>query len=122
VLWKDCPPQRRVGIVKLLVETGKVDLNIKDEKDQRTALSWAAGNGFDEVVKLLLETRKIDINAKDRNDRTPLSWAAANGHDKVVKVILATREADVDGKDDHNFTPLLRALCGKVSSPYKRLT
>jgi ankyrin repeat domain-containing protein 50 len=41
------------AVVKLLLETGKVDVDSKDEDYGRTPLSWAAENGHEAVVKLL---------------------------------------------------------------------
>jgi ankyrin repeat protein len=69
----------------LLLETGKVDVDSKDENGE-TPLSWAAYNGHEAVVKLLLETGKVDVDLKDRVGKTPLSWAAQNGHEAVVKL------------------------------------
>jgi hypothetical protein len=43
------------AVVKLLLETGKVDVDSKD-KYGRTPLSWAAENGHEAVVKLLCYT------------------------------------------------------------------
>jgi ankyrin repeat protein len=63
-------------VVKLLLETGKVDVDSKDNNYGRTPLSWAAENGHEAVVKLLLETGKVDVDSKDNYGRTPLSWAA----------------------------------------------
>jgi ankyrin repeat protein len=40
------------AVVKLLLETGKVDVNSKDMNGQ-TPLSWAAEGGHEAVVKLL---------------------------------------------------------------------
>lgn len=40
------------AVVKLLLETGKVNINSKS-KDGRTPLSWAAENGHEAIVKLL---------------------------------------------------------------------
>ncbi|KAF2688350.1 ankyrin, partial [Lentithecium fluviatile CBS 122367] len=59
------------AVVKLLLETGKVDINFKHLHGQ-TLLSWAAQNGNDAVVKLLLETGKVEVDSKDQNGRTPL--------------------------------------------------
>ena len=52
------------AVVKLLLETGKVDVDSKDQYG-RTPLSWAAENGHEAVVKLLLETGKVDADSKD---------------------------------------------------------
>ncbi|RYP80206.1 hypothetical protein DL770_006337 [Monosporascus sp. CRB-9-2] len=78
---------RHKAVVKLLLETGKVDIDFKD-KNGRTPLSWAAGDGHEAVVKLLLETGKADVYSKDKNGRTPLSWAAEGGHLAVVERLL----------------------------------
>jgi ankyrin repeat protein len=63
-------------VVKLLLETGKVNADSKDSGYDRTPLSWAARNGHAAVVKLLLETGKVDVDSNSGFDRTPLSWAA----------------------------------------------
>src|SRR5262249_22558006 len=42
------------AVVKLLLETGKVDVDSKDGRFGLTPLSWAARNGHEAVVKLLL--------------------------------------------------------------------
>jgi ankyrin repeat protein len=60
----------------------------KDTEYGRTPLSWAAGQGHEEVVKLLLQTGKVDVDSKDTEyGRTPLSWAAEEGHEEVVKLL-----------------------------------
>ncbi|KAF7181194.1 hypothetical protein CNMCM7691_000323 [Aspergillus felis] len=74
--------------VKLLLETGKVDVDSMDSEYGRTPLSWAAQNGREAVVKLLLETGKADVNSKDKSGRTPLSWAAQNGANRAWTVRL----------------------------------
>jgi ankyrin repeat protein len=44
------------GVVKLLLGTETVDVNLKDTRLGRAPLLWAAMNGHDTVVKLLLAT------------------------------------------------------------------
>jgi len=95
----------REAIVKLLLETGKVDVDSKDSSS-RTPLSWAAQNGHEAIVKLLLETGKADVDSKDSSSRTPLSWAAQNGHEAIVRLLLETGKVDVDSKDWSDQTPL----------------
>jgi hypothetical protein len=46
--------------VKLLLDTGKVDADSKDNKNGRTPLWYAAANGHEAIVKLLLDTGKVD--------------------------------------------------------------
>ncbi|KAL6409867.1 Ankyrin repeat protein [Ilyonectria robusta] len=94
------------GIVRVLLATGKVDVEAKDTWYSRTPLSWAAHNGHEGIVKLLLATAKVDVDTKDRDRRTPLSWAAEKGHEGIVKLLLATGKVNVDAKDRKCQTPL----------------
>jgi hypothetical protein len=87
------------AVVKLLLETGKVEVDSKDNEYGQTPLSWAAENGYEAVVKLLLKTGKVEVDSKSGFGRTPLSWAAANGHEAVVKLLLETGKVEVDSKE-----------------------
>jgi ankyrin repeat domain-containing protein 50 len=69
----------------MLLETGNVEVDLKDKYDQ-TPLLLAAERGHGAMVKLLLEMGKIDINSKDDSSYTPLTLAAARGHEAVVKL------------------------------------
>jgi ankyrin repeat protein len=73
-------------MVKLLLSTGNVDVDSKDNSGQ-TPLSWAAKRGNKAVVKLLLATGDVDIDLKDNSGQTPLSWAAERGHKAIVKLL-----------------------------------
>jgi ankyrin repeat protein len=55
-------------LVKLLLWTGKVNVNSKDN-DGRTPLSIAAYNGHEAVVKLLLDTGKVGVDSKGNRHR-----------------------------------------------------
>ena len=83
-------PRYVQAAVKLLLSTGKIDVDARDNYG-RTPLLRAASNGHEAVVKLLLGTGKVDVDAKDKYGRTPLSWAAANGHDAVVEVLRSVK-------------------------------
>jgi ankyrin repeat protein len=50
---------RHEAIVKLLLNAGQVDVDLKDS-DGQTLSSWAVGNGHEAIVKLLLDTGKED--------------------------------------------------------------
>jgi ankyrin repeat protein len=73
------------AVVKLLLETGKADVDSKRRIGQ--TLLYAAGNGHEVVAKLLLETGRVDVNSEDSSGQTPLSYAARNGHKAVVKLL-----------------------------------
>jgi ankyrin repeat protein len=106
------------AVIKLLLETGKIDLELKD-RNGRTPLSCAVERGsvaivqlllaegaktgvalltsavekgHEAVIKLLLETGKIDLELKDGNGRTPLSCAMERGSVAIVQLLL-TKEA-----------------------------
>ncbi|KAL8310332.1 hypothetical protein RB597_010257 [Gaeumannomyces tritici] len=57
------------------------------DKDGRTALSRAAGEGYEAVVQLLLNTGQVEVDVKDNDGRTPLSWAALYGRKAVVQLL-----------------------------------
>jgi ankyrin repeat protein len=72
--------------VKLLLDTGKVDVNTKDE-DGSTPLSWAAGQGHEAVVRLLLDN-DADISIENRSGWTALQLAALKSHGGVEQLLV----------------------------------
>jgi hypothetical protein len=76
------------AVVKLLVDTGKVDINLKDIVGG-TPLSLAVMAGHEAVVKLLLKA-KADIKSEDDTGRTPLLWAIELKHESIVKLLQST--------------------------------
>ena len=75
-----------------------------------TPLSWAAGNGYNDIVSLLLAKDGVDLDLKDSQyGWTPLLWAADRDHKVTVKLLLQTGKVEVDAKDDDGYTPLWRA-------------
>ncbi|KAN0075704.1 hypothetical protein V8E54_006974 [Elaphomyces granulatus] len=112
------------AVVKHLLELDSIiDLNSKDDTYERSAISWAAGNGFDVVVKLLTKginrrlkgiklpfRKKAQVDSVDRYDRTPLVYAVWNGHVAVVKRLLKAG-ARIDMADDIGGTALSYAVC-----------
>ncbi|EGZ68549.1 ankyrin, partial [Neurospora tetrasperma FGSC 2509] len=77
------------AVVKLLLDTGKVNADAKDGAT-RIALHIAAENGQEGVVKLLLDTGKVDPDPKDKNGQTALYMAIEKGHKAVIKLLLDT--------------------------------
>jgi ankyrin repeat protein len=79
-----------------------------DSKDHRgrTSLSWAAGEGHEEVVRLLVERDDVEADSKDDNDRTPLSWAAENGHEATVRLLVERDDVEANLEDEYGKTPL----------------
>jgi ankyrin repeat protein len=80
------------AVVKLLLETGQVDVNLGDSHN-RTPLWWAAERGHDAVVRLLLGTGQRDMGQVDQTSydyREALWWADRNSHSAVVKLMFET--------------------------------
>lgn len=71
----------------MLLNTGKVDVNSKDQSGQ-TPLSLAAGNRHEAVVEMLVDTDKVAIESKDLNGWTPLWWAVQNRNKAIVRMLL----------------------------------
>ncbi|KAL9480960.1 hypothetical protein ACSS6W_005746 [Trichoderma asperelloides] len=74
--------------IKLLLDTGRPELDRKDGIFGRTPLSWASMNGHRDVVKLLLDTKRVDIRSKDNYGRTPVRWASDRGYYNIVQLML----------------------------------
>jgi len=72
----------------------------------RTPLSWAAGNGDEDVVKMLFEREDVTPSAADNDGRKPLPWAAGKGCEDIVKMLLRQRDANADTADNDGRTPL----------------
>lgn len=72
------------GVVRVLLDTGKVDVDAKDE-DGQTPLLFVAARGYETMVRMLLDTGKVGVDAEDKHGRTPLSLTAEKGHENVVR-------------------------------------
>lgn len=103
--------------------TNDIELNTQDRTYNRSALSWAAGNGFGDVVKLLVRggryPRRIislllfgnshEINSLDAYGRTPLFYAIWKGNAAVVEILLRAK-ARLDLTDKIGGSPLFYAM------------
>ena len=63
---------RQEAIVKMLIETGKVNADSKDSNGH-TPLWWAVQCGREAIMKMLIETGRVDVDSKASSTRTPLS-------------------------------------------------
>ncbi|SPO05897.1 uncharacterized protein DNG_08586 [Cephalotrichum gorgonifer] len=83
-------------------------IRVTEQKDDydRIPLSWAAGEGHEDIVNLFLSIEGVEIDSKDYEGQTPLSWAAINGHAAIVKLLFDTGRAEIDSKDGTGQTPL----------------
>ena len=74
------------------------------DKDNRTPLHAAAGQGHKAMCELLLK-ENADINSTDKHNKTPLHIAAEQGHKEVVELLLKGN-ADINSTDKDNKTSL----------------
>ena len=104
--------------VEVLQNHPQVDVNVKDDTDQRTALMWAIEKGYDRPASLLIGNSKVDVNVKGQYGRTALIWAAIKGRLQVVQLLQNHPDLDTSIKDDYHFTALSR---GAVVNNNERL-
>ncbi|CAI7644586.1 unnamed protein product [Penicillium palitans] len=83
--------RRSSMVVDLLLQQGnQVDINCRNNKDGKTALSAAAGSGDRDLhlVKLTLEDSRTDPNAVDKSGKTAIWHADSKGHLQVANELL----------------------------------
>jgi len=99
-----------VEIVACVLEMKEWDVNATDCLG-RTALTWAAREGHQEVVKMFLERDDVNPDQPDtKYSQTPLSWAAENGLEGIIIMILERDDVNPDQPDTkYGPTPLLWA-------------
>lgn len=98
---------RNEGLVRLLLDTPGIDIEILDAWD-RTPLMLAADFGMAGAVELLLD-RGANVNARFAGSPA-LSYAADEGHEEAVRVLLA-HGADVSARDRDGRTARETAAC-----------
>jgi len=98
----------RLDDLKYLLEVGRYDVNVADDKG-RTALHLAACKNNVLMAEYLM-SKGADSGKIDINNNTPLHLAALGGFSKVSAVILANSKAEaVMAEDMHGNTPLYLA-------------
>ena len=100
--------QGQAPVVKILLESGKLDLTALTEDDEvgRISLFTAVEMGDIEMVQLLHEVGGLSLESRDRHARTPLSHAAQKAHKEMVSYMVHERSAVVASMDRCDRTPL----------------
>lgn len=80
--------------MKLLLQTGKADLNLKDPEFGKTPIAYTAENGHKAIAELLLGTGQVDPDSISKEGWRPLAYASKNGHEAIVKLLLETGRVD----------------------------
>lgn len=110
------------AVVKHLLKLNNTMVNAKDRTYKRTALCWAARNGFHVVVGQLIKGgnfwmrylpskigKGAKIDSRDVDGRTPLTHAVWNGNLATVELLLKAK-AWVHLEDENRGTPLSYAI------------
>ncbi|KAK0763730.1 hypothetical protein N5P37_003114, partial [Trichoderma harzianum] len=97
---------RSTDIVKLLLDTGRVDVNFVSLETLDTPLIAAKRP---DVVKLLVEHPDIDVNFAPTGNAAPITIAAEEGRLEIVKILLTHPDIDPDGSEYPPEAPILRA-------------
>jgi hypothetical protein len=103
-----------VEAAKLLIESGKVDVNAKD-RSGRTPLIVCASTGEKEIIELLL-AHEANVKAKDDNDWTALHSAVQFGQLDIIET-LVKKGADVNATAKTGQTPYTMALQQAAGRP-----
>lgn len=99
-----------VDIMKLLLDSGNVDVNVISEGLGYTPLICAAQGGHTAAVKLLLDTGKVNAGSRCAKEKSALWYAAIGRHVDVVQLLLDERIYDPDMVCDIHSSALLGAV------------
>ena len=105
--------------VKELLRSGPQALYLEDSSG-KTALSWAAGEGHEDVVKILLEAKSDDEPLTGYLEKA-IHNASGNGHVDVLRLLIDAG-GDIEGRDSRTFfTPIFSAIYGNSTECLKLL-
>ncbi|KAL4232517.1 Ankyrin repeat domain-containing protein 6 [Mactra antiquata] len=89
------------------------------DQDGRTALHYAALNGYVDVARFLIE-KGCDINLQDASGYTALHRAVSQGHVDVISVLLE-RSCDINTQDEHGNSAIHEAAWNGYSKTLELL-
>lgn len=95
--------------LRLILDTGAVNLGLADEINQRNILHKAAVSGRDFLLRWGLAAG-VDIRQMDIYGRIPLHYACIQDRVEPYLVLLAAGPDTIDAHDHDNFTPLIHAI------------
>ncbi|PHH86598.1 hypothetical protein CDD83_9999 [Cordyceps sp. RAO-2017] len=95
--------------LKVLLETGLVDLHSYDDINERNCLHQAAIYGKQHVLDWGLGAG-VAVDRIDVYGRVPLHYASLHGRLEMLEVLLDANPQTIDLIDHDNFTPLIHAI------------
>lgn len=93
------------GLLKLLLSHGAV-LNGVSGPDGKTALQWAASEGYVSAVEFLARQPGVELDGVCKGNMTAVVLAAREGHEDVIKVLWACGADIVRGRGDNGGTAM----------------
>ncbi|KAJ5549351.1 hypothetical protein N7513_006585 [Penicillium frequentans] len=108
------------SIVKVLLQTGKINPNSTDQSGQ-TPLFLAAASGHEAIVTHLLGMNTVDANIPSKNRRNALHIAIQRKHNSVAEILIKSTRTNLNAKDDFGQAPLHMALDSMETDPIARL-
>ncbi|XP_045197652.2 uncharacterized protein LOC123552233 isoform X1 [Mercenaria mercenaria] len=107
------------GNIEDIVQCLQAGATFESDQDGRTALHYAALNGYTDVTKFLLE-KGCEINVQDASGYTALHRAASQGHVEVITALLE-RGCDVNTQDEHGNAAIHEAAWNGFSKTIELL-
>ncbi len=95
--------------LRILLESGLVDVHAEDEINERNCLHEAAISGRNLVLNMALASQ-VDVSRVDVYGRIPLHYACMYGHVNMVHTLLDSGPTTIDELDHDNFTPLIHSM------------
>ncbi|UZP34092.1 hypothetical protein NXS19_001908 [Fusarium pseudograminearum] len=90
--------------LRVLLDTGLVDLHSYDDINERNCLHQAAIYGKQYVLEWGLSVNVV-VDRTDVYGRVPLHYASLHGRLEMLKVLLDANQRTIDLTDHDNFTP-----------------
>ncbi|GKU00832.1 hypothetical protein FLAG1_01460 [Fusarium langsethiae] len=95
--------------LRVLLDTGLVDLHSYDDINERNCLHQAAIYGKQYVLEWGLSVNVV-VDRTDVYGRVPLHYASLHGRLEMLKVLLDANQRTIDLTDHDNFTPLIHSI------------
>lgn len=95
--------------LRVILESGVVNLKLIDEINHRNLLHKAAISGRDYLLTWALEA-DVDVHDEDVYGRIPLHYACLHGRLNLATALLQRGPDTINYADHDNFTPLIHAI------------
>jgi ankyrin repeat protein len=101
-------------ILKIMLESKKFDVNIRDKPNRRTALHIAVLRAKADMVELLLGSESIDTSILDEDALGPIHHAARLERSTVMRILTRSSKVDVNLRGPQGRTAIHMAALNEV--------